>query len=57
MSEFLDHQIKCGPQNEDRNLFFFKCLLPSLTTLKDEQILVFHADVLNILQNIKSRNE
>ncbi|KAH9629104.1 hypothetical protein HF086_008553 [Spodoptera exigua] len=60
MSEFIDYQMECKKKEEmkeDRNLFFFKSLLPSLATLNDNQTLEFQSGVLNLLQNIKNRNE
>lgn len=58
MAAFIDHQMKSQPnmQNEDRNLSFFKSLLPTLASLNDDQILQFQGGVINLLQNIKSRN-
>ncbi|XP_060800955.1 uncharacterized protein LOC132901888 [Amyelois transitella] len=58
MASFIDHQMKSQPntQNEDRNLSFFKSLLPTLASLNDDQILQFQAGVISLLQNIKSRN-
>lgn len=60
MSEFIDYQMQCKKKEEmkeDRNLFFFKSLLPSLATLNENQTLEFQSGVLNLLQNIKNRNE
>lgn len=58
MASFIDHQMKSQPntQNEDRNLSFFRSLLPTLASLNDDQILQFQAGVISLLQNIKSRN-
>lgn len=60
MSEFIDYQMECKKKEEmkeDRNLFYFKSLLPSLATLNENQTLEFQSGVLNLLQNIKNRNE
>ncbi|GBP66362.1 hypothetical protein EVAR_88472_1 [Eumeta japonica] len=45
MATFIDHQMKSRPntQNEDRNLLFFKSLLPTLASFNDDQILQFQA--------------
>lgn len=58
MASFIDHQMKSQPntQNEDRNLLFFKSLLPTLASLNDDQILQFQAGVISLLQNIKRTN-
>ncbi|XP_063630230.1 uncharacterized protein LOC134801560 [Cydia splendana] len=56
MMAYIDHQIK--PKNiepDDRNLLFFKGILPSLAVLNDDEILEFQSGVIKLLQDIKRR--
>jgi len=57
MIKFIDHQIQTPARNEEnRHLSFFKSLLPSLTSLNEDQFLEFQASVISVLQNIKKKN-
>lgn len=57
MMKFMDYQINVGQQNQEDNhhLCFFKGLLPSLSSLNDEQTLEFQGGVINLLQQIKRK--
>ncbi|CAH2267059.1 jg22565 [Pararge aegeria aegeria] len=56
MMSYIDYQIKPKKiEQDDRNLSFFKGILPSLALLDDDQTLEFQSGVLNLLQNIKHR--
>lgn len=53
MLKFIDHQILQTPRNEEnRHLSIFKSLLPSVSSLNEDQILEFQAGVISLLQNI-----
>ncbi|XP_023937067.2 uncharacterized protein LOC112045204 [Bicyclus anynana] len=52
----VDHQLKRIPtENDDRNLTFFKSVLPSLNLFDDDQTLEFQSGVIKLIQNIKRR--
>ncbi|XP_028163065.1 uncharacterized protein LOC114354724 [Ostrinia furnacalis] len=52
----INNQVKTqNSSNEDRNLYFFKSLLPSLALLDEDQVLQFQAGVISLIQDIKSR--
>ncbi|KAL4085040.1 hypothetical protein QTP88_027878 [Uroleucon formosanum] len=56
MIKYIDHQIQTPARNEEnRHLSFFKGLLPSLSSLNEDQILEFQASVISVLQNIKKK--
>lgn len=56
MLKLIDHQILQTPRNEEnRHLSFFKSLLPSVSSLNEDQILEFQAGVISLLQNIKKK--
>ncbi|XP_044757563.1 uncharacterized protein LOC123315776 [Coccinella septempunctata] len=57
MISFIDHELKLSKEkmNEDRNLSFFKSILPSLKLFDDDQTLEFQSGVINLVQTIKRR--
>lgn len=58
MMSYIDYQIKAPSkkiEQEDRNLSFFRGILPSLALLDDDQTLEFQSGVLKLLTNIKHR--
>ncbi|CAK1596208.1 unnamed protein product [Parnassius mnemosyne] len=57
MMSFINHQLKrkSNVVKEDRNLTFFRSLLPSLSSLNDDQTLEFQSGVIILLQNIKRK--
>ncbi|XP_061715561.1 uncharacterized protein LOC133523832 [Cydia pomonella] len=56
MMTYIDHQIKPKKlEPDDRNLSFFKGVLPSLIVLNDDEILEFQSGVIKLLQDIKRR--
>lgn len=60
MIKFMDHQIKSIEQSkkedDNRHLFFFKGLLPSLESLNDDQTLAFQRSVITALEDIKKKS-
>ncbi|CAI6366910.1 unnamed protein product [Macrosiphum euphorbiae] len=55
MLKFIDHQIQIPRNEENRHLSFFRGLLPSMSSLNEDQILEFQAGVMSLLQNIKKK--
>lgn len=53
MLKFIDHQINIPKYTENRHLSFFKGLLPTMSSLNEDQTLEFQAGVISLLQNIK----
>jgi len=53
--KFTDHQIQTPRNEENRHLSFFKGLLPSMSSLNEDQTLEFQAGVISLLQNIKKK--
>lgn len=51
MMSYIDYQIKPKKiEQEDRNLSFFRGILPSLALLDDDQTLEFQSGVLNLFK-------
>lgn len=55
MLKFIDHQIQTPRNEENCHLSFFKGLLPSISSLNEDQSLEFQAGVISLLQNIKKK--
>lgn len=58
MLKHVDHQLNTINSNDcninDRNMNFFKSILPSLRFFDDDQILDFQSGVINLIQSIKA---
>lgn len=59
MMTFIDYQMNPPTkiEDEDRHLSFFKSLLPSLSSLDDDETLEFQAGVISVLRNLKRNKE
>ncbi|KAJ8720592.1 hypothetical protein PYW08_006057 [Mythimna loreyi] len=53
MMKLVDHQLNTIG-SDDRNMNFFKGVLPSLQHFDDDQILEFQSGVINLIQSIKT---
>lgn len=59
MMTFIDHQISASQResHKNRHLTFFESLLPSMTSLTDDETLEFQAGVIGLLRNIKRQKQ
>jgi hypothetical protein len=59
MMKLLDYRIHLSKNKDDanRHLSFYQSLLPSLSSLNDDETLAFQSGVINVLQNIKRKKQ